>query len=76
MNSTSTAYTANLTIERSEIANNMNYGILMNAHSTGINNFSMVDSVVQQNSYTGVYVNDTRIPSGYRLHFFLNKKRW
>jgi RHS repeat-associated protein len=56
VNSSSTAYTAALTIERSVIADNASYGVYAPAYGTGRNHLTITDSTISGNGNTGVYI--------------------
>jgi len=53
-----TTYTANLTVQRSLIADNGNMGIYMSAYYQGTNNLVVSDSTIRNNSYGGIYINN------------------
>ena len=50
------AYTSNLTVERSLIADNGRLGIEMGAASGGTNNLVVTDSTIRNNNGTGIYI--------------------
>jgi RHS repeat-associated protein len=56
VNDISDPYTTTLTIERSTIANNTNYGIYASADSAGMNQVSITDSTIRDNGNRGLYV--------------------
>jgi RHS repeat-associated protein len=54
---TYSAYTGTLVMERTTIANNTQYGILMQAFQTGANLMSVTDSTIRNNGWDGINVN-------------------